>query len=501
MGEPRSLSKNRSAGILLHPSSLPGPFGIGDLGPVAYTWVDALARAHQKWWQVLPLGPTGFGDSPYQALSTFAGNTNLLSPESMIQDGLLDRPDVVGMDFPADRVAFENVAPFKDHLLGRAWHLFHQGRGGHLRGEFDAFVAANAAAWLDDYALLRALRDAHGGKGLQEWPPELVRRDKAALAKVREQYRGEMEKRRFGQFLIFRQWKYLKSYANSKGVRLIGDVPIFVAADSADAWTNADLLYLDANRHPTVVAGVPPDYFSATGQLWGNPLYNWEASRKTGHRWWVARLRATLEQVDLVRIDHFRAFESYWEIPAGSPTAEGGRWVKGPGVEFFKTIGQQLGKVPVIAEDLGLITEAVEDLRDELGLPGMRVLQFAFSDNHRNLYLPHNHVRNTVVYTGTHDNDTTVGWYASLPENQRTMLHRYEPGIERDPPRELIRMAWESVADYAIAPLQDLLRLGTEARMNRPGQPVGNWRWRLLPDQLTNEAVEWLGGITELYGR
>jgi 4-alpha-glucanotransferase len=491
---------NRSAGILLHPSSLPGPYGIGDVGPVAYAWVDALARARQKWWQVLPLGPTGFGDSPYQALSTFAGNTNLLSPELLVRDGLIDQQDLPGTRFRDERVDYGPVNQFKNQLLAKAWQNFQAGRSGHLRGPLDSFCHQHAG-WLESFALFRALQEAHGNKSWQDWPAELVRQDSAALKVARDKLHNDISLHRFGQFLVFRQWRSLKDHANSKGVRLIGDVPIFVASDSADVWSNPELFYLDGNRRPTVVAGVPPDYFSATGQLWGNPLYNWEASRRTGHAWWIARMRAMLQQVDLIRIDHFRGFEAYWEIPATAATAQIGHWVKGPNAELFDTLRRALGHLPVIAEDLGLLTPEIGVLRDSLALPGMRVLQFAFGDKADNPYLPHNYVHNTVVYTGTHDNDTTVGWYTTASASERDRLHRYAPWAQREVAREFMRLAWSSVADYALAPLQDLLSLGTEARMNTPGRPAGNWTWRLRGDQLGNAEIEWLGELTELYGR
>jgi 4-alpha-glucanotransferase len=498
--QPRVLWKNRSAGMLLHPSSLPGPFGIGDFGSAAYAWIDALAHARQKWWQILPLGPTSYGDSPYQSLSTFAGNINLLSPEETVKAGLIDQADLAGVHLPADKVDFEHVTTFKEFLLDKAWQNFQAGRGAGLQPGLADFCRQQSH-WLEDFVLFRALKDTHGDRTWQEWPAELVRREPGAMQKAREQHQAALARHRFGQFLFFLQWGHVKNYANSRGIRLIGDVPIFVASDSADVWANPDLFYLDERRRPTVVAGVPPDYFSATGQLWGNPLYNWNASSKSGHQWWISRLRATLNHVDLVRIDHFRGFEAYWEIPANAPTAQTGRWVKGPGFELFQVMAKALGRLPLIAEDLGLITPEVEALRDQLALPGMRVLQFAFSENGGNPYLPHNFVRNCVAYTGTHDNDTTAGWYQSLPVNERENLHRYAPAVQRDPPRELMRVAWASVADYAIAPLQDLLRLGTEARMNMPGRLGGNWKWRLRDGQITTEAVEWLGELTGLYAR
>jgi 4-alpha-glucanotransferase len=486
--------------MLLHPTSLAGPYGIGDLGPAAYGWIDSLAHAKQKWWQILPLGPTGFGDSPYQSLSTFAGNTNLLSPEELVKCGLIDQKDLAAAHFPEGQVDFEHLIPFKDFLLTRAWDNFKGGKAGQLRQELDDFCSRQCH-WLEEFALFRALKDANGGRSWQEWPLELVQHQSAALQKARDQHRDTIGRHRFGQYLFHRQWSQVKNYANSRGIRLIGDLPIFVASDSADVWANPELFCLDAQRRPTVVAGVPPDYFSATGQLWGNPLYNWEVARKTGYKWWIARLRSTLDQVDLVRIDHFRGFEAYWEIPMDAPTAQTGRWVKGPGAEMFEVVKAALGRLPLIAEDLGLITPEVEALRDQLEFPGMRVLQFAFSDDAGNPYLPHNFVRNTVVYPGTHDNDTTAGWYKTLPEKERDLILRYDPGIERNPPRELIRVAWASIADYAIAPVQDLLLLPGEARMNLPGRLGGNWTWRLKPGQLGSEGLDWLGELTATYGR
>jgi 4-alpha-glucanotransferase len=498
--EPRVLWKNRSAGMLLHPSSLPGRFGIGDFGPLAYAWVDALARARQKWWQILPLCPTAIGDSPYQSSSTFAGNTNLLSPEEMLHDGLIDQADLANVQFAEDHVDFQHVIPFKSFLLDKAWQNFKTGRAGGLRGAFDTFCKEQAI-WLDDFALFRALKDVHGERPWQEWPLDVVRREAPALKKAGDKHADAVGRYRLGQFLCFRQWTNVKKYANEKGIRLIGDVPIFVASDSADVWAHPELFHLDDRRRATAVAGVPPDYFSATGQLWGNPLYNWAASKKSGHQWWIARLRATLQQVDLVRLDHFRGFEAYWEIPANSPTAQTGHWVKGPGAELFQVLEKALGRLPLVAEDLGLITPEVEALRDQLGFPGMRVLQFAFADNSSNPYLPHNYVRNTVVYTGTHDNDTTAGWYQALQPHDRDKLLRYAPALERDPAHELMRVAWSSIADYAIAPVQDLLQLGSEARMNLPGKLGGNWSWRMRRDQLATSALDWLADLTALYGR
>ena len=496
-GKPKSP---RSAGILLHPTSLPSPYGIGDLGPSAHAWVDTLTRARQTWWQVLPLGPTGYGDSPYQAFSAFAGNPYLVSPELLVRDGLVKQADLASVHFPADRVDYGPVIQFKNWILGRAWDAFRSRAAPALQPAFEQFCVEQAG-WLDDYALFMALKDAHGGAGWQEWPAELRLRQPAALARARKELEGPIGLHKFRQFLFFRQWADVRHHAHERGVRLIGDVPIFVSIDSADVWANPGLFQLDAERRPIAVAGVPPDYFSATGQLWGNPLYNWEALKRTGYAWWVARLRATLRQVDLVRLDHFRGFEAYWEIPAGSPTAQTGRWVKGPGHDFFRALRAALGDLPLIAEDLGVITPEVEALRDHFHLPGMRILQFAFGGAVEDRFLPHNYERNTVVYTGTHDNDTTLGWFRTLSEAESRFLRRYVPGVEHDPAWSLIRLAWSSVADYALAPLQDVLNLGSEARMNFPGQPSGNWAWRFRAEMLTAAVIDRLADLTEVYGR
>jgi 4-alpha-glucanotransferase len=490
----------RTAGVLLHPTSLPGPYGIGDLGPTAYAWVEALARAKQKWWQVLPLGPTGFGDSPYQSFSSFAGNQYLLSPESLLNDGLLDRSDIDGQRFPVDRVDYGPVIQFKLRILDRAWQNFKAGRGAHLRANLDKF-SSQQASWLEDYALFMALKDSHGGASWQQWPAPLVQREQGALRQARERLADAVSSYRFRQFLFAHQWFYLKKHANEKGIRLIGDVPIFVSSDSADVWANAELFQLDAQRRPTVVAGVPPDYFSATGQLWGNPLYDWKKLQQTNFAWWVARLRATLQQVDIVRLDHFRGFDAYWEIPAGKPTAEIGQWVKAPGTALMRTLQAELGSLPLIAEDLGVITLEVEALRDQFHLPGMRILQFAFGGQTESRFLPHNYDHNTVVYTGTHDNDTTRGWYATIPDGERHFLHRYLGRQTHDVSWDLIRMAWSSVADLAIAPLQDVLDLGTDARMNLPGRPAGNWGWRFREGAFHQGLVDRLRDLTELYTR
>lgn len=497
MPDPKKTS--RSSGVLLHPTSLPGPYGIGDLGPAAYAWVDALVAAKQAWWQILPLGPPGYGDSPYQCFSAFAGNSRLVSPDLLREDGLIDAGDLHAWSFPADRVDFGPVINFKNRLLARAWENFQRGKGGQLRAEFDQFLRQHA--WLDDFVLFKALKDAQADKGWQDWPRELRTRDAGALAKARQELADPIGRQQFRQFLFFRQWQRLRTYANEKGIRIIGDIPIFVSADSADVWANPHEFLLDAECRPRFVAGVPPDYFSATGQLWGNPLYDWPAMEKSGFAWWIARFRALLTLVDVVRLDHFRGFEAYWEIPAGRPDAVVGRWVKAPGIALQAAVSRALGKLPIIAEDLGVITPEVEALRDRFGLPGMRVLQFAFGDKPSNPYLPHNYEANTVVYTGTHDNDTTRGWFASASHKERSHAQRYLARDGNDIAWDFIRAAWASIAERAIVPLQDVLDLGSEARMNMPGRPVGNWSWRFQAPQLRSDIVARLADLTELYGR
>jgi 4-alpha-glucanotransferase len=485
--------------VLLHPTSLPGPYGIGDLGPVALEWIDVLATAGQTWWQILPLGPTGFGDSPYQSFSAFAGNPLLLSPEVMARDGLLRASDVPSPRFPADHVDYGPVIGYKQALLTRAWENYQAGAAFSLRSAFETFCARQTA-WLDDYALFMALKEAHDGNSWHSWSPDLVLRKPGALEKARRTLAASIGRQKFGQFLFARQWAEVKRHAHDRGIKLIGDAPIFVSIDSSDVWANPDLFLLDEECKPTVVAGVPPDYFSQTGQLWGNPHYDWARMKKTGYAWWIARMKATLAQVDLVRLDHFRGFEAAWEIPAENTTAEIGQWVPGPGADLLGALHNALGSLPLIAEDLGVITPPVEALREQFHLPGMRILQFAFSGSD-NRFLPHHYVRNTVVYTGTHDNDTTVGWYAEAPDDEKRFLRRYLPAAGDDIAWDLIRVAWGSVADRALAPLQDLLSLPTSARMNYPGRPAGNWVWRFTTGQVTPALIDRLGDLTALYSR
>jgi 4-alpha-glucanotransferase len=494
----------RASGVLLHVTSLPSPYGVGDAGPSAFAWVDQLAAAGQSWWQVLPLGPTGFDHSPYQALSSFAASTLILSPDRLVEEGLLEPGDCTDGTFPADRVDFDAVIPFKERLLARAWQNFRREPRADLRLAFEQFCEQKGPVQ-DDAALFMVLRAKHEGISFQAWPAELVHRAPQALAKARQDLAESIDQFRFGQFLVLRQWQSLKSYANERGVRVLGDLPIFVSPDSSDVWANPELFLLDAHLKPRLIAGVPPDYFSAEGQLWGNPVYNWEALRQTGYRWWIHRLKARLDYLDAIRIDHFRGFEAAWHVPAGAPTAKPGQWVPGPGADFFEKARQALGELPLLAEDLGTITPAVTSLRDQFHLPGMRVLQFAFNGDPTNPHLPHHCVHNGVVYTGTHDNDTARGWYDTLPEPERRNLWNYlqrPPGQADEVAWELIRLAWSSGAALALAPFQDLLGLGSAARMNVPGRPEGQWRWRSTADEASNEAVfQRLHQLTQTSGR
>ena len=491
----------RSAGILLHPTSLPGPHGIGSLGEQAYRWVDFLEAAGQRLWQVLPLGPTGYGDSPYQSFSAFAGNPYLIDLDLLRQEGLLEAEDLArAPQLPHERVDFGAVIPFKLEVLQRAFERFEGVAGDALRGEFDEFRRAQRY-WLEDFALFMTLKETHDGRAWNEWEESVRLRDPARLEREREERARDILRHEVWQFLFYRQWLAVKRYANERGIRVIGDIPIFVSFDSADTWAHPDLFHLDSQGNPTFIAGVPPDYFSATGQRWGNPLYRWERMAARGFSWWIDRFRSSLEFFDLIRVDHFRGFEAYWEIPASEPTAVKGRWVRGPGQRFFDALSAALGELPIIAEDLGVITPEVERLRDENRLPGMKVLQFAFAGDASDPYLPHNYPRRSAVYTGTHDNDTTLGWYLSAPEEERDLVRRYLARGDDSIVWELIRLAASSVADIAVVPLQDVMNLGSEARMNTPGQAAGNWGWRFLPQQLEPWMAPQLREMATLYGR
>ncbi len=493
----------RSSGLLLHPTSLPGPYGIGDLGPLAHYFVDFLAAAGQRLWQVLPLGPTSYGDSPYQCLSAFAGNPLLVSPDRLIEDGLLPREALVGYPhFSANSVDYENVIPAKQQLLRKSFEHYEKHAPGPQRDRFERFRRARMhQGWLPDFALFAALKAHHDGKCWADWAPELRDRKPAALAEARKVLAQEIRFQEYAQFLFHKQWAELRAHAGQNGIRLIGDAPIFVAYDSADVWAHRDLFELGPAGAPLAVAGVPPDYFSETGQLWGNPLYAWKRHEDTHYEWWIDRVRVLFAAVDVVRLDHFRGFESYWAVPAGEETAVKGTWEPGPAGALFAALEQALGPLAIIAEDLGVITPPVEALRDGCGFPGMKVLQFAFGGGAKNAFLPHNHQARSVVYTGTHDNDTTVGWYATLPQADRAQIATYLGRKVDDPAWALIHLALGSVADVAIVPMQDVLSAGSDARMNLPGAGSGNWGWRFQHEALTETLANRLHDLSATFGR
>lgn len=483
----------RSFGILLHPTSFPGRWGIGALGSEARTFLDWLASTGARWWQVLPLGPTSYGDSPYQSFSAFAGNPYLIDPELLIEKGWLGEEEPPA--FPEGEVDYGWVYYERWPMLRRAFEGFESRASQAERDDLRGFAGAEGF-WLEDFALFMALKNKFGGKPWNRWTPELRSRDPEALQEARLELAEEIRLHEWLQWLFYQEWGQTKTYAQSKGIQIVGDMPIFVAFDSSDVWANPQYFYLDGEGNPTVVAGVPPDYFSETGQLWGNPLYRWDVMEREGFRWWVSRIQQSLKQCHLVRIDHFRGFEAYWEIPFGMPNAIQGRWVKAPGQKLFEAVRAALGDAPIIAEDLGVITPEVEALRDGFGFPGMKILQFAFSDR-ANPFLPHNYPQsgNVIVYSGTHDNDTTLGWYRTAPEEEigfmRGYLSEWNVRIvsEYEAAGALTELAFKSGANLAVVPLQDVLGLGTEARMNYPGKLGGNWAWRYREGTLNLELA------------
>jgi 4-alpha-glucanotransferase len=491
----------RASGLLLHPTSLPGPHGIGDLGPAAVHFLEFLAAARQRYWQVLPLGPTSFGDSPYQSPSTFAGNPLLISLAGLVDDGLLDAAALAPAAGDPTRVDYGAVIAHKLPLLRAAARRLCAGTPAELADGLVRFRAAEAG-WLDDFALFMAIKEAHGGIAWRAWEPDIRLRRPEALARWRQRLAAAVDEHAALQFLFFRQWSALRERAAALDIQVIGDLPIFVAGDSADVWAHRQLFQLDAAGEPTVVAGVPPDYFSATGQLWGNPLYDWEAHAADGFAWWVARLRAVFRVCDVVRIDHFIGFTRYWAVPAGEPTALNGEYRPAPGAAVLEAVHRALGEVAIVAEDLGAVTAAVDALRERFALPGMHVLQFAFDSDAANRDLPHRYETNSVAYTGTHDNDTTGGWFHAASPTVRRAALRYLGRQRADHiVGHLVRLVMSSVADTAVVPVQDVLGLGTESRMNLPGRPEGNWAWRLADGQLGNQQAEWLAEMAETYGR
>ncbi|HHT9105735.1 MAG TPA: 4-alpha-glucanotransferase [Candidatus Wujingus californicus] len=496
--------RRRASGILLHITSLPSPYGIGDLGTDAYRFVDFLVESRQSIWQILPLNPTesALGNSPYYSPSAFASNTILISPDLLYQNGLLDKSNLSPIPpFKNDSTYYQQAIEYKKHIFRFAYERF---KGKNVPYEYEQFCSENSY-WLDDYALFVVLKEFYNGKIWGEWLPETRDRRQDALQKFRKQYQEKIELEKFLQYIFYKQWASLKKYCNDKGVQIIGDVPIYVCYDSADVWANPDLFNLDEKKRPAFVAGVPPDYFSKTGQLWGNPVYNWGRLKETGYKWWIQRIRYNLKLYDLIRIDHFRGFIAYWEVQVTEKTAINGHWVDAPAEDFFTTLKRNFTNLPVVAEDLGIITHDVREIMFRLGFPGMKILQFAFGqDLPTNPYILHNHVKNCIVYTGTHDNNTIRGWYEkeiSIEDKER--LFRYlgrEVSVE-EIHWVLIRLAMMSVANTVIFPMQDILGLDEKARMNRPSSAEGNWLWRLLPEQITILLIQRLREMTEIYGR
>lgn len=497
----------RTSGILLHPTSLPGDFGIGDLGEIAYQFVDFLAGTGQKLWQVMPLGPTGFGDSPYACLSAFAGNHLLISPEKLVEEGFLSAEAPSLQEYPAfshQKVEFEAVAAAKKAVLQESFAYFNACASATAQKRFANYCTCSQnRSWLHNYALFMAIKQHHEGKCWDTWEPGLIAREPAVMAHYEAGLTDEIAYFKYTQFLFYHQWTALKDYAHLNGIQIVGDMPIFLAHDSADVWAFQSLFHLDELGKPTAVAGVPPDYFSATGQLWGNPLYNWKQMAETHYVWWIKRFRTLLNLVDVIRIDHFRGFEAYWEVPAGEETAINGKWVKGPDKGFFQAMEKALGTLPFIAEDLGVITPPVEDLRDSFGFPGMKVLQFAFDTDSYNAFLPHGYDKNTVVYTGTHDNQTSVSWFESrTPQVQEFACNYLDCQNTQQIHWYLIKAAMSATSNTCLIPLQDILGLNDEqGRMNTPGKADGNWSWRFEGHQIDDTLIKQLLHLTKLYGR
>ncbi len=493
----------RSSGILFHPTSLPGKYGIGTLGKEAYAFIDFLKKSRQKLWQIFPLGPTGYGDSPYQSFSSFAGNPYLIDFDLLIEAHLLSEEDLRDVFFGDNEEYIDYGAIYnqKYPLLRKAYENFKSSDNHEMRENLEHFKRENAS-WLNDYSLYISLKNHFNGLPWNEWAHDIKNREHGAMEHYKNELADDIEYHNFIQFLFFKQWGDVKRYANENGIKIIGDIPIFVAADSSDAWANPEIFLFDEERKPVKVAGVPPDYFSATGQLWGNPLYNWQKLKETNYSWWVERVRANLSTCDIIRIDHFRGFEAYWAVPYGDDTAINGQWEPGPGIDLFNAIKSQLGELPIIAEDLGLMTQGVIDLREATGFPGMKILGFAFDSGEENDYLPHTYTKNCVVYTGTHDNDTLIGWFQKAKEEDRQFARDYLNSRSDDEIHwNAIRGAWSSVANMAISPVQDFLGLGSEARINTPGVAAGNWQWRLRHGVLTDELAERIAKLTKVYSR
>ncbi len=490
----------RKSGILLHITSLPGKYGIGTMGKEARAFVDFLVASGQKLWQILPLGHTGYGDSPYQCFSAFAGNPLLIDLDKLIEAALLTEEEVPKDHFPEHEVDYGKVFTYKYTLLGKAFGRFPKSSDKELKGQYDSFITSNKW-WLDDYALFMALKDHHEGKPWPEWSEQIKMREAGALKRYGEHLAKQVEFYRFLQFLFYHQWLELKAYANVNNIEIIGDLPLYVAFDSADAWANPEIFDFDDSLTPRTIAGVPPDYFSETGQLWGNPIYDWKYLEEHHFSWWIDRIKANFLLYDILRIDHFRGLAAYWSVPYGEDTAINGRWIDAPGHAMLKAVYKELGEKPIIAENLGVITPDVEEMREAFNMPGMKILQFAFDSGEENEFIPHTYDKNSVVYTGTHDNNTTLGWYRDSSAQDKRNVKDYFCFDEKDPAWSFIRLAWSTVSNIAIAPMQDILRLGAEARMNFPGKAPGYWKWRYAKKMLTEKHAEDLLKMTKTYGR
>ncbi len=495
------MLKQRASGILLHPTSLPGKYGIGSLGKPAFDFIDFLVKAKQQYWQILPLGPTGYGDSPYQCFSAHAGNPNLIDFDLLVKSKYLHPDDLA--DFPHfddGPVRYGDVQDERLPLLRKAYHNFLMYGDSQEKLAYRNFIK-DQSQWINDYSLFMAIKANRGQRPWLEWEPGLKAREAEAMKVIQTLLHEEIDYHKFLQFVFFRQWMAVKEHAHKHKVKIIGDIPLYIALDSADAWANPEFFEIDENLNPIRVGGVPPDYFSETGQLWGNPLFDWEKMKNTGYRWWIERIKTSLYLYDVIRIDHFRGFAAYWAVPYGEKTAMNGKWVNGPGKDFFEVLRNELGTLPIIAEDLGVITPDVEELRDEFDFPGMKILEFAFDSSEANDYIPYNYVKNCIVYTGTHDNDTVVGWYKSAGAADRKQVLDYTDHDESELHWSFIRLAWSSVAYTAVVPMQDLLGLDTDARMNLPGTTSNNWVWRAKTNDFSAELAEKIAHLTVLFGR
>jgi len=495
------MMTERASGILLHPTSLPGKYGIGTLGKAAFDFIDFLGRAKQQYWQILPLGPTGFGDSPYQCYSAHAGNPDLIDLELLVKNNLLSHEDLASMPhFNEGHVNYELVQKTRQPLLNKAFHTFNANAADLDKLAYRNFLKGHTA-WLNDYALFRAIKEEQRHYPWYAWEKGLMKRDPEVLRAAENRLVHKVEFHKFLQFVFFKQWSSVKDYAKKHKISIIGDIPLYISLDSSDAWANPGEFEFDEEMKPLRVGGVPPDYFSETGQLWGNPLFRWDVMKHTNYKWWMDRIRTNLTLYDVIRIDHFRGFAGYWAVPYGEETAIKGEWVTGPGKDFFNALRNEFGKLPIIAEDLGVMTPDVEDLRDSFELPGMKILEFAFDSSEANDYIPHNYVKNCIVYTGTHDNDTVVGWFKQASEADRRQVFDYLNCDGKDIHWSFVRLAWSSVANTAIVPMQDLLGLDSSARMNLPGTVGGNWGWRSKEGDFSNELADALAHLTKLFGR